>query len=531
MASVVIAIALPLYAVFVSFPSFSDLLITNTEAVAVRVGTHWANLVNGEDPDGRIVVSQAFKEEAALVAKDFRVMKYRVFDARGEIIHSSVAKEIGQINDHDYFHQKVARGETFTKTVKKEQKSQEGETFTRDVVETYVPVIREGRFLGAFEVYFDVTEEAEALAVVFWRSATWLFAVSGGFLVFLLMMRRAVVKPISQVARAMSFMADGRFEHRAPEMGNDEITDMARIFNRMCGELQRTHLDLNNEKNKLTTIILGAREGIVVTDNDQRVVLVNPAAERLLGKKEERIIEEGFLQLLDDPKYVGQFLEPHSGAGLPETVVYNNHVLHFYAASIRGVKGEEIGSAALIRDVTQEKRLEEQLREYSYTDRLTGLLNRRRLDEILDEEVNRARRYGLALGLLLFDVDHFKAFNDNHGHDQGDRVLEALGEAMKEHFRNVDFCARYGGEEFCVVMPNTSTPGIQDAAERFREKIENLVVDDLKVTISIGITILDRDKGEEETPAALLKRADLGLYEAKNGGRNQVRMMEKISEA
>lgn len=335
-----------------------------------------------------------------------------------------------------------------------------------------------------------------------------------------ILIHRTVEAPIHEVTEAMTNMAGGDLDQRAPILGKDELADMAQCFNQLGSELKKSYTGLKNEQDKLTTIILSAREGIVVTDADGRVVLVNPAAERLLGKGSEDIVSGGFLFLLDDPEYMRAFLDV-SGSDMPETIVYNNRVLNFYASTIGQGRGGVIGSAALIRDITEEKRLEEQLRKLSTTDGLTQLINRRRMDEILEEEYSRAERYGLELSVLLFDVDHFKKFNDTHGHDQGDRVLIALADVMKEHFRDVDSPCRYGGEEFVAILPSTGYAGGLQAAERLREKVEAMVVDGLKVTISIGLAIFPLSTSEGG-PEALIKAADEALYQAKGDGRNNV---------
>ena len=331
----------------------------------------------------------------------------------------------------------------------------------------------------------------------------------------------SLVHPISKVTNAMLHVADGNMDSQVPVMGNDELGQMATIFNQMASQLSVAHNGLQNEQEKLTTILLSAREGIIGTNRDGKVALVNPAALRLLGKTEEKIVEDGFLKLIDDPDYVSQFLE-RSGFDMPETVVYNNKVLNFFAASIQDKKGEIVGSAALIRDVTEEKKLERMLRDLSNTDGLTQLLNRRRFDELMQLEYQRARRYGLPLGLLLFDVDHFKKFNDTYGHDQGDRVLQAIANTMKDSFRDVDFCCRYGGEEFCVITPSTTVPGLMIAAERFRERIESMVVDGLKVTVTIGVVAYPIDLPDAKGPAEIFKAADDALYVGKKSGRNKV---------
>ncbi|MEO5332533.1 MAG: diguanylate cyclase [Magnetococcus sp. YQC-5] len=343
-------------------------------------------------------------------------------------------------------------------------------------------------------------------------------SIAGVLGIILLLIRYSVVVPIGRVTTAMSAVAAGNLEHRVPEIGADELGRMAMNFNQMSSELARVHLGLKNEQEKLTTIILSAREGIVVTDRQGQVVLVNPSAERLLEKNRDDIVNNGFFQILDDPEYIKALLDETKEA-IPSIVVYKGRILNLYAATIHITNGERIGSAALIRDITQEKKLEQQLRHISTTDALTGLFNRRRFDEVLLEEWNRSSRYNQFFSLLLFDVDHFKKFNDQHGHDQGDRVLQAIGRAMRELFRDVDYPCRYGGEEFVVILPSTAFPGAMLAAERLRKGIEDLVIDGLKVTISIGVAI---HPGVGTDTTDMLKQADIALYASKQAGRNRV---------
>ncbi len=345
-------------------------------------------------------------------------------------------------------------------------------------------------------------------------------AILGTLLLTGLMIRRAVVHPIDRVTRAMVRAADGDLTQTVPVMGRDELSQMAFSFNHMTRQLMQTYTGLRNEQDKLATIILSAREGIVVTDGEGKVVLMNPAAEILVGKTMRQVVGEGFLNLLDDPEGLKNLLDRDPEIKEPETLHYNQRVLSIYAASIRTPQGGMVGSAALIRDITEEKRLEERLRRLSTTDGLTGLFNRRHLDETLATEMARAQRYKAPLSIMMFDVDHFKRFNDEHGHDQGDRVLQAIAQSLQEHVRKVDVPCRYGGEEFLAILPGTGMSGAIIVSERLRAAVEQMEVDGLKVTISIGVAALP--ELDVETPAALVEAADAALYRAKRAGRNQV---------
>ncbi|MBF0309139.1 MAG: diguanylate cyclase [Magnetococcales bacterium] len=517
---------LPLYALFFTFPSFERLVEKDAERQAIRVADFMALRLRQNQPlspPEADYFPEPLRVELEGIARTFGVMKFRLFDPGGRILLSTVPDETGTVNRHAYFQEHVAKGRVWSKTVSKDESSLEGVRQKRDVAEIYVPILDGERFSGAFEIYMDITAAKSALTDTLWKSNQAIGLLVAAFLLALWLVRQSVTRAMGRMSEAMHRIAGGNLEHRVPEIGQDELTEVASLFNRMANQLQDTYRNLMDERDKLNIIIQGALEGIVVTDRQGGVALVNPAAERLLGKTRERIADEGFFTLIDDPEYMREFLQ-RRGEKMPRTLVYNERVLNFYAFTIHDTEGQEIGSAALLRDVTEEKQLEEKLRRLSYTDALTGLLNRRRLDEVILEEFNRARRYRLDFGVLLFDVDHFKKFNDTYGHDQGDRVLVAIAQTAQGFFRTVDYCARYGGEEFCVIMPNTVMPGILDAAERFRARVADLDIDGLRVTISIGIGVYHGTRGAVDmtTPAALVKAADEALYKAKERGRNQV---------
>jgi len=335
-----------------------------------------------------------------------------------------------------------------------------------------------------------------------------------------LIMRRSVVRPIEKMTSAMKRASGGELNQQVPVKGQDELAQMAGSFNTMTSELRRTYEGLRLEQDKLTTIIYSAREAIIVTDSSGDIVLVNPAAMELLGKSQERLVAEGFLHLLDQPAMMEQWLNGPDPQGVAHTVVYKEHVLSVHASRITNTLGKLVGSAALLRDITEEKRLEEELRRLSNTDGLTALFNRRHLDESLQSELERARRYHLPLSVLMFDIDHFKKFNDTYGHDQGDRVLQAVATTLRGALRNQDYPCRYGGEEFAAILPNTAKAGAYSLAERLRKDIERMSVDGLKVTISIGVAEYpDHDVTEQ---ARLIEAADAAMYEAKRSGRNRV---------
>ncbi len=174
--------------------------------------------------------------------------------------------------------------------------------------------------------------------------------------------------------------------------------------------------------------------------------------------------------------------------------------------------------AARTEELVEKNRLLEVL---SVTDKLTGLYNRRKLDELLDEELIRARHYEVAVSIILLDIDHFKRVNDTYGHGVGDDVLVGMAKLLRENSRDADALGRLGGEEFVVVCRHSNAADCLVAAVKLREAIAAHHFPGVgQVTSSLGIASCRTD----DTAATLLARADAALYRAKSAGRNRVEL-------
>ena len=160
-------------------------------------------------------------------------------------------------------------------------------------------------------------------------------------------------------------------------------------------------------------------------------------------------------------------------------------------------------------------RLHEIVQRQAITDDLTGLVNRRRFIEALDAEIERARRFGSPLTVVLADLDNFKRVNDEHGHHAGDDVLRSFAGLLRSHVRDVDVGGRIGGEEFAIVLPETDSAGAASVAERIRESLAAVPIG---ITSSFGVAELSSGQSGDD----LLRTADAALYRAKEAGKNQV---------
>jgi diguanylate cyclase (GGDEF)-like protein/PAS domain S-box-containing protein len=196
------------------------------------------------------------------------------------------------------------------------------------------------------------------------------------------------------------------------------------------------------------------------------------------------------------------------------------------ARIIRKARGGGILEFVIVlRDITARKLLEEKL---AMTDGLTGIANRRAFDEALEREWKRTLRHGTQISLLLLDIDHFKEFNDEYGHQVGDDCLRAVAQAAVGAVRASDIVARYGGEELALILPQVDVAGAGETAEKVRAVVEGLRISHGGnpggwVTVSVGAaTALARVGGTMRMPEGLLQAADHALYKAKLGGRNRV---------
>ena len=174
--------------------------------------------------------------------------------------------------------------------------------------------------------------------------------------------------------------------------------------------------------------------------------------------------------------------------------------------------------------VLESRGLMELLKQQSYIDQLTGLYNRRFLEEIADKLSAQIKRRGTTLGILMVDIDYFKKVNDQYGHDLGDRVLKEIAQTIRNTVREADYVIRFGGEEIMVLLVDVKEGKAKEVAEKIRRAIENKVIEFsggvIKKTVSIGVSEFPKDCDGKLWQC--IKFADVALYRAKEEGRNRV---------
>jgi diguanylate cyclase (GGDEF)-like protein/PAS domain S-box-containing protein len=316
------------------------------------------------------------------------------------------------------------------------------------------------------------------------------------------------------------------------ELLNEDGREIGTIgfFHDISGRLALQN-HLAESEAKFRTLFETASDAILSIDENGLILMANRAAKdvfeypgheivgldvrRLLGSGQEGTWEvlARYVSRSESGKYVESSAVSRSGKKIP-----------FHISVSESVSGGKRFYTAIMRDVSQIKAYEEDLQILANTDSLTRLYNRRQIYPIMEKELGRAVRKKIPFSVLMIDIDHFKKFNDTHGHAGGDLLLAGFADKMRLALRQMDSAFRFGGEEFVVLLPETTGQEAIVPAERFRR----LIADSrfpmppegrpVSVTISIGIAgYCDGDTLDD-----VIRHADLAMYAAKNGGRNRV---------
>ena len=287
----------------------------------------------------------------------------------------------------------------------------------------------------------------------------------------------------------------------------------------------------------ITNLIAACPDGIIGVDLHGTVVIFNAKAEALIRRTREDVI--GSLDIvqiygsLEQARRVKKAIYAENFGGIGrldgfETAIVdidNKTIPIRLSAVLIFDNGKEVGSVGFFHDLTNQKLLEEKLYTLSITDGLTNLFNQRHFHYCLADEMDRVLRYKSPLSLICFDLDKFKDCNDRLGHLEGDNVLRRVGNLLNAITRRSDKAFRYGGDEFFLILPETGLEQAMIAAQKIRQEFNDSwpyetagTGSQLRVTLSMGVV----QRKEETVSDALIKRADLAMYHAKQKGGDRV---------
>jgi diguanylate cyclase (GGDEF)-like protein/PAS domain S-box-containing protein len=310
----------------------------------------------------------------------------------------------------------------------------------------------------------------------------------------------------------------------------------ATMTSRDITDRERITRELAAARSLFETAFSSAPIGMVVSrvhdDGSVEVIQCNPAFAAMLGREPSELLGTvGHAIVHPDDLSVRRRMLDNVLAGRPASGELRfkhsdgHDICALTAPSLtHGPDGERLMVMQAV-DISERKRLENQLQEIADRDALTGLFSRRRFQEELDREVSRARRHGRPGALLLLDLDGFKQVNDTLGHAAGDELLTRIGEALRSILRDSDVLARVGGDEFALILPDTDVAAARVVGEKLVEAVRasgsvSVGGRSAGVTVSVGITPVSG--GPELDVAKLLIESDLAMYHAKESGKNRV---------
>lgn len=274
------------------------------------------------------------------------------------------------------------------------------------------------------------------------------------------------------------------------------------------------------------TIIENMQSGMLVIDDQGRLLDFNPVARKLFLPTEDRMI--GDLVEKHLPEIRPLLPKDDQSSRAREFTIRRGQLERNFEGKLSGLRdknGKKRGFLLILQDITERKKLYAEVTRLATQDSLTGLHNRRHLIDLAQQELNRSYRYRHPVSLLVIDIDYFKDVNDTYGHLVGDQVLIGFSRFLTKTLRNVDIVGRIGGDEFVIVLPETLQETARTTGERLCRLIESNTCQttkgDVKFTISVGVSS-DDDVKKDADLYALIERADRALYRAKDQGRNQV---------
>jgi diguanylate cyclase (GGDEF)-like protein len=327
------------------------------------------------------------------------------------------------------------------------------------------------------------------------------------------------MRSVDELAAAAQAIGLGKLYRRVPVRGRDEFAELATSFNAMADQLRIRLDELELQRKRLRDSLSRTGELLTAThDLDQLLFRIESAAGEAAEARAVLLGEDGaFVE-------VGTVAHDAKRFELPIATTNSRFgILILYADELG--EDELIASRALVAqgaNALENARLHEAAARQAISDELTGLANRRHCEERLVAEIARSERYDTPLGVIVSDIDEFKAANDTHGHAFGDLVLQRFADVLRATLRDVDLIGRWGGEEFLIVLPETTLEGAIEAAERIRTGFAALEFApdgvQVRMTASFGVAGFVR----ATDPRELVRAADDALYDAKRRGKNRV---------
>jgi len=356
-----------------------------------------------------------------------------------------------------------------------------------------------------------------------------------GIVVWLLV-REQIIR-IRALKRQAEKLRESDFGEPIPETHDDELGDLASVFNAMRDRLKKTTIS----RDYVDSILASMNDAIIVTSSDGHIKRINKATTHLLGYEEDELVGTS-IDCIVNTKKSGSLANSDAAVGLPREAFFENKVgesipVSYTNSTLEGKEAESGDRIYAAQNITERRRAEQRIRYLARIDALTKIPNRMQFQHLLQRAIARARRSGQTLCLFYIDVDHFKEINDTFGHLAGDTTLETVAERLTACLPEKSIIGRLAGDEFAVIVDKASPDrnGKKQTDLLAKELLDRLADPflvqghEVFMTASMGIAFYSRDA---ENVIDLIRNADAALYHAKKSGGNMHAYYEpKMNEA
>lgn len=345
-------------------------------------------------------------------------------------------------------------------------------------------------------------------------------ALAGILVMTYALIRMVVVRRVKAVSEAMHTIVLGDYSTRVPEGSRDELGDMARSFNRMAENLLASSSQLNEKQDFMTAVLRGVHDGIVVADRNGDIIMANAAAEQLLGKKSKEIYTGGLRKLFDNAALMQGWCE--SLGDVADEITYRDKLLQVYISRIRALNSSDLGMAVLMRDISGERQLREDVKRLHFTEQQTGLGNARYLEHALVHHWARAKASAGRLAVILVSIDNLKEVTLSQGSGFEELIVRSVAQTLADTLGKGMPLARTGEDMLAVLIVGPTAEGAADLAQNALARIHETPVEGIQVWASCGIGSVEVRTSDDR--AELLIAASLALQEAIEAGSGSVRL-------
>ena len=508
---------LPAYTFYYLYPAFERIITERTEEEAERFASHMAHMFFTSDEDmTRDSITPMLRQGVDGIAKDMQILKVKVFSPAGEIIYSTDPRETGEIKSRKYFRDVVAKGRTYTQVIRKSSPSLEGQVMTRDIVQTYVSLMKGDHFIGAFELYYDITEIRDSFKALVSRSSLIVFGVAIGLLISVIIGAVNAHRSIrARDAAENELRAHRDHLEQLVEARPREIMLIHEQIEKEMIEKQQMESSLLHSEARYRSLIESTQDSIYLIDEDHRYLFMNQKHATRMGLRLDAVLGHPYSEF-HTPEETAAFVENVDKVFRTGESLQHEHRStrdeRYFLQTLSPAKDQAekvIAVTVVSKDITVRKNMEEELRALSLTDQLTGLYKRRGFLTLVDQYFKIANRLKNRISIFYADLDNLKGINDKFGHQEGDRILLEAAGVLRDSFRESDVVARIGGDEFVVMPAVTGSETLESITVRLDNNIAAVnALPDRKYMLSMSYGIAFYDPEHPCTAEELLDQGD-----------------------